>query len=108
MIKKADEVKESQPMVTVNDVAELDGIREGVARTVKTGHAGRDVNLLIHGWLTDVWLLTTGEDLPGETIVTKGFSHGRPLALASDGQIRLLGSRSITLDAMRDVGIEMS
>lgn len=108
MIKKADNVKESQPMVTMNDVGELDGLREGVARTPKTVQSGRNVNLLIHGWLTDVWLLTTGEDLPSETVAAKGFSHGRPLALASDGQIRLLGSRSITLDAMRDVGIEMS
>ncbi|MEY4168873.1 MAG: hypothetical protein ACOYLF_04760 [Blastocatellia bacterium] len=108
MIKKADEVIESQPMVAVSEVAELEARGEVVSASVEPRTASRNVNLLIQGWLTDVWLLTTGEEILNETSGAKGFSHGRPLAFTSDGQIRLLGSRSTTLDAMRDVGIEMS
>lgn len=108
MIKKADEIVENQVMVSVGDVAELEERGEMVALPSDRGIASKNVNLLIHGWLTDVWLLTTGEDISDEFAGKKGFSHGRPVALASDGQIRLLGSRSMTLDAMRDVGIEMS
>ena len=72
-----------------------------------------DLKLMIHGWLTDIWLLSTGESVPREATVTgdslgSRWSHGRPLALVSDGQMRLLGSRDVTLDALRDVGIEIS
>ncbi|NBO66956.1 MAG: hypothetical protein EBU88_19280 [Acidobacteria bacterium] len=108
MIKKVDEVVESQPLIAVADVVEPEARSEGAPPPVERQAGGRNINLIIHGWLTDVWLLSTGEDLSAETVGVRGSSHGRPLALASDGQIRLLGSRSITLDAMRDVGIEMS
>ena len=104
MIKKADKATERDQMITVASVTEPEAPRE----VIRHQPSQREVNLMIHGWLTDVWLLTTGEDLSEETLKGKHTSRGRPLALASDGQMRLLGSRSTTLEALRDVGIEMS
>jgi hypothetical protein len=65
------------------------------------------VNSIIHEWLTDMWLLTTGEEFSGELFSTKKQS-GRPLAIVCDGQMRLTESRPFALDALRAVGIEMS
>jgi hypothetical protein len=83
-----------------------------------------ELKLMIHGWLTDIWLLSTGEagsreeshaaHYPSNPCYHEShwsgshWSHGRPLALVSDGQMRLLSSRDVTLDALRDVGIEIS
>jgi len=65
------------------------------------------VNSYIHERLTDMWLLTTGEDFEVEFV--SNFKHnGRPLAIVSGGQLRLMESRPVALDALRTVGIEMS
>ena len=65
------------------------------------------VNSIIHEWLTDMWLLTTGEEFGEGPFYTKKQS-GRPLAIVCDGQMRLTESRPFALDALRAVGIEMS
>jgi hypothetical protein len=65
------------------------------------------VNSIIHEWLTDMWLLTTGEEFSEGSFYTKKQS-GRPLAIVCDGQMRLTESRPFALDALRAVGIEMS
>jgi hypothetical protein len=71
------------------------------------------LKLMIHGWLTDIWLLSTNEspspaDDDLEFSHRSVWSHGRPLALLSDGQMQLLRSRRATLDALLDVGIEIA
>ena len=111
MIKKANKTAETEKIMAVSSVVEPETPREGredLIRSVGQPLSQREVNLMIHGWLTDMWLLTTGEEMAEENSKGKHTSHGRPLALASDGQMRLLGSRMTTLDALRDVGIEMS
>jgi hypothetical protein len=65
------------------------------------------VNLIIHEWLTDMWLLTTGEEF-GEDLMSTKKQNGRPLAIVCDGQMKLMESRPFALDALRAVGIEMS
>ena len=104
MIKKTRKLKERETLIAVGSMAEIEMPRGLNSQPLSQ----REINLMIHGWLTDMWLLTTGEDLSEEMMKGKPASHGRPLALASDGQMRLLGSRSATLEALRDVGIEMS
>ncbi|MBP6821232.1 MAG: hypothetical protein KA368_06790 [Acidobacteria bacterium] len=69
-------------------------------------HQQAKVNSVIHEWLTDMWLLTTGEEL-GEDIMLHRKQSGRPLAIACDGQIRLTESRPFAIDSLRAVGIEM-
>ncbi len=69
-------------------------------------HQQAKVNSVIHEWLTDMWLLTTGEEL-GENMMSHRKQSGRPLAIACDGQIRLTESRPFAIDALRAVGIEM-
>ena len=68
---------------------------------------------VICAWLTDIWLLSTDETASpaaDDHDLSRGrvWSHGRPLALVSDGQMRLLGSRHATLEALLDVGIEIA
>ena len=68
---------------------------------------------VIHSWLTDIWLLSTDEspahsDEDLDLSPGRAWSHGRPLALVSDGQMQLLGSRRATLEALLDVGIEIA
>ncbi|QQS45031.1 MAG: hypothetical protein IPM66_13745 [Acidobacteriota bacterium] len=65
------------------------------------------VNSYIHESLTDMWLLTTGEEMEMDPFAG-GRHSGRPLAIYFGGQIRLIESRPVTLDALRAVGIEMS
>lgn len=65
------------------------------------------VNSIIHEWLTDMWLLTTGEEFDEDHLNTKKH-NGQPLAIVCDGQMRLTESRPFALDALRAVGIEMS
>ncbi len=108
MIKKSNELTETENIVSLGGLADQDLLRDGGLRPVEPVVARRNVNLMIHGWLTDIWLLTTGEECATELQVSGPSSHGRPLALLSDGQMRLLGHRTATLEAMRDVGIEMS
>lgn len=64
------------------------------------------VNTVIHEWLTDMWLLTTGEELK-EDFPSNKKQSGRPLAIVCDGQMRLTESRPFAVDALRAVGIEM-
>ncbi|HKX27830.1 MAG TPA: hypothetical protein VJ302_09075 [Blastocatellia bacterium] len=96
---------------TENVVAVNNSVETGHSvdnRTVPVEHPQQQekVNSIIHEWLTDMWLLTTGEELAD-------FSHskshnGRPLAVLCDGQMRLMESKPLTLEALRAVGIEMS
>jgi hypothetical protein len=65
------------------------------------------VNLIIHEWFTDIWLLATGEQIDVDAIPGRKV-NGRPLAIFCDGQMRLMESRPCTLDALRAIGIEMS
>ncbi|MFZ4793181.1 MAG: hypothetical protein ACOYLN_03530 [Blastocatellia bacterium] len=112
MIKKANElneVSEAENIAAIGGIAEQEALRENSIHPVGRSSAKKDISLVIHGWLTDIWLLTTGEDseLDFSATVQVG-THGRPLAFVSDGQMRLLGARSTTLGSLRDVGIEMS
>ncbi len=110
MEKKSDAIIDSEPiesMVVVGGLAESDGPRESGITPLNSPLAGRNVNLLIHEWLTDMWLLTTGEDFDTNDRSATGH-HGKPMALVSDGQMRLLGTRVDALVALREVGIEMS
>lgn len=107
MIKKTNAITETEKLVAVNNVVEQEPIRENLGLAVELPRPQRNVNLIIHEWLTDMWLLTTGEEVEADYFFSSTH-HGRPLALVCDGQMRLLGSRSITLDALREVGIEMS
>jgi hypothetical protein len=65
------------------------------------------VNSIIHEWLTDMWLLTTGEEMNLDLTLNKKY-NGRTIAIVCDGQMRLTESKPSTLDALRVVGIEMS
>lgn len=65
------------------------------------------INSRIHESLTDMWLLTTGEDFESEFFNIQKY-NGRPIAVFCDGQMKLMESRPLTLDALRAVGIEMS
>ncbi len=109
MIKKSRETsgtKTTEKVVAVNN--SNDTGRSNENRTVPLGHPQlqEKVNSIIHEWLTDMWLLTTGEELDDFTQNAK--HNGRPLAIVCDGQMKLTESRPQTLDALRIVGIEMS
>jgi hypothetical protein len=65
------------------------------------------VNLIIHEWLTDMWLLTTGEQMDADAFHNRKH-NGRPLAIICDGQMKLMESKPCTIDALRAVGIELS
>ena len=110
MIKKTREVKleaGTEEIVAVNNPVEVNSLAED--RTVPVDHPQlqEKVNTIIHEWLTDIWLLTTGEEADADFIQTKKH-NGRPLAIVCDGQMRLMESKPMTLDALRAVGIEMS
>lgn len=118
MIKKPNEMTEPEKMITIGSLPEQDSLREVSIRSIEPAVARKNVNLMIHGWLVDIWLLTTGEGLDAEPTGSELArldplaSHGRPLAFLSDGlgegQLRLLANPATTLEALRDVGIEMS
>jgi hypothetical protein len=68
---------------------------------------------VIYTWLIDIWLLSSDEtpshsDEDLDLSCDRVWSHGRPLALVSDGRMQLLGSRRATLEALLDVGIEIA
>lgn len=65
------------------------------------------VNSIIHEWLSDLWLMLTGEELE-ETESRQTPRDGRAFAMVCDGTIHLLGSRPSALRALQSVGIEMS
>ena len=110
MVKKTTETNlttGAEEMIAVNNTAETAPPTE--TPKVSIGHTRQQakVNSVIHEWLTDMWLLTTGEDFGEDFRLTKKQS-GCPLAIVCDGQMRLMESRPFALDALRTVGIEMS
>jgi hypothetical protein len=112
MIKKTGEVQltaGTDKVVAVNNSVETSPSIDNDNRTVPIEHPQlqEKINSIIHEWLTDMWLLTTGEELSGESNRNKSH-NGRPLAVVCDGQMRLTESKPLTLDALRAVGIEMS
>lgn len=109
MIKKSGEVSAAaaaQEMVAVNNSVEVNLPMDD--QTVPLNPLlQQKVNTIIHEWLTDMWLLTTGEEL--ESNINGSTKHnGRPLAVVCDGQMKLMESKVTALDALRSVGIEMS
>src|SRR5215813_286924 len=110
MIKKTGELKiasGAEELLPVNNSAEQTSALENRSISVERPYLQEKVNLIIHEWLTDMWLLTTGEEMGADTLFNKRH-NGRPLAIVCDGQMRLMESRPCTLDALRTVGIEMS
>ena len=110
MIKKTREVKlaaGTEEVVAVNNTVETNLSVDHRTVPVEHPQLQEKVNSIIHEWLTDIWLLTTGEEMSFDlTHITK--HNGRPLAIACGGQLRLTESRPTALDALRAVGIEMS
>jgi hypothetical protein len=107
MIKKTGEVTLAAPtseVVAVNQAVEANLQMEN--QTVPLNRP-QQVNTIIHEWLTDIWLLTTGEEI-GPDLTGSPKHNGRPLAVVCDGQMKLMESKVTTLDALRSVGIEMS
>jgi hypothetical protein len=110
MIKKNETLKPvtgAEEMIAVNNAIETAPALENCPIPVASPNLQEKVNLVIHEWLTDMWLLTTGEEMDLESAFDKRH-NGRPLAIVCDGQMRLMESRPCTLDALRTVGIEMS
>lgn len=97
----------SEELIAVNNAAETELTVDNHAVPVVPPQMQAKVNSIIHEWLTDMWLLTTGEEL-GEDFTSGKKQNGRPLAIVCDGQMRLMESRPFALDALRTVGIEMS
>jgi hypothetical protein len=110
MIKKTGELKAAigaDEVIAVNNSIESGAAVEAPAMAVVVPQQQEKVNLIIHEWLTDMWLLTTGEEMKMEGLGGKKH-NGRPLAIVCDGQMKLMESKPSTLDALRIVGIEMS
>lgn len=110
MVKKTREVAlaaGTDELVAVNKSVETNLAVENRAVPVEHPQLQEKVNSIIHEWLTDMWLLTTGEEMAFD--FTNGKKHnGRALAIVCDGQMKLMESKPTTLDALRAVGIEMS
>jgi hypothetical protein len=110
MIKKTGEVTlatQTKELVAVNQSVEADIQMDEETVSLNRPQLQQKVNTIIHEWLTDMWLLTTGEEI--EIDFTGSKKHnGRPLAIVCDGQMKLMESKITTLDALRSVGIEMS
>jgi hypothetical protein len=110
MIKKTGEVTlaaSTQELVAVNQSVEVDLELNNEAVPLDRPEIQQKVNTIIHEWLTDIWLLTTGEELEADFTGSKKH-NGRPLAIVCDGQLKLMESKLTTLDALKSVGIEMS
>lgn len=109
MVKKTNEMNLTtgvEEMIAVNNSTETNPPIETPTVSIARVQQAR-VNSIIHEWLTDMWLLTTGEEFGENLSLTKKHS-GRPLAIVCDGQMKLMESRPFALDALRAVGIEMS
>ncbi len=96
----------SEELVSVNESKKENPMFDRVI-PVERIRMQEQVNSYIHESLTDMWLLTTGEEMEKDPF-SAGRHSGRPLAIFCGGQIRLVESRPVTLDALRAVGIEMS
>jgi hypothetical protein len=110
MIKKTAEkapAAGTEEVMAVPNAVENEPAIEKRALSVKQPNIQEKVNLIIHEWLTDMWLLTTGEQMDADSSSNKKH-NGRPLAIVCDGQMKLMESKPSTLDALRAVGIEMS
>jgi hypothetical protein len=110
MIKKTGEVTLATPtkeLVAVNQSVEVDLQLDNETVPLDRPQMQQKVNTIIHEWLTDMWLLTTGEEIEADSTGSKKH-NGRPLAIVCDGQMKLMESKITTLDALRSVGIEMS
>ncbi len=110
MVKKMGDVSlatGNEELIAVNNAVETELTVDDRALSVEHPELQEKVNLIIHEWLTDMWLLTTGEQINADA--AHGRKHnGRPLAIVCDGQMKLMESKPCTLDALRAVGIEMS
>ena len=110
MIKKATEKTQAagtEEVMAVPNAVENEPAIEKRAMSVEHPNIQEKVNLIIHEWLTDMWLLTTGEQIDADSSLNKKH-NGHPLAIVCDGQMKLMESKHSTLDALRAVGIEMS
>lgn len=112
MIKKTGELQMAvgvEEMAAVKNTVETNPTieNEKCAVSLDRPRQQEKVNSIIHEWLTDMWLLTTGEEMEVE-LSSRTKPNGRPLAIVCDGQMKLTESRPATLDALRAVGIEMS
>jgi len=110
MIKKTGDITlaaGAEEVIAVNNAKENELAVETRGLSVEHPNIQEKVNLVIHEWLTDMWLLTTGEQIDADSTPNKKH-NGRPLAIVCDGQMKLTGSKPSTLDALRAVGIEMS
>lgn len=96
----------TEEMIAVNNTTETNPPIETPPVSIARVQQQAKVNSIIHEWLTDMWLLTTGEEFTDQLVSKK--QNGRPLAVVCDGQMRLMESRPFALDALRTVGIEMS
>lgn len=114
MVKKTSELNlpsGAEELIAVNNAIDPSSVIENSVvdnpkRPVKRLHQEARVNSIIHEWLTDMWLLTTGEEFD-ENLMANKKQSGRPLAIVCDGQMRLMESRPFAIDALRAVGIEM-
>ncbi|MDX2040845.1 MAG: hypothetical protein SF097_06335 [Acidobacteriota bacterium] len=109
MIKKTSELNlttNAEEIIAVNNSVEPNPPMESPALPIVELQQQAKVNSIIHEWLTDMWLLTTGEEM-GDDFLTTNKHNGRPLAIVCDGQMRLMESRPLAIDALRAVGIEM-
>ncbi|HKQ72577.1 MAG TPA: hypothetical protein VJ810_02540 [Blastocatellia bacterium] len=97
----------TEEVIAVNNAKENEQAVETRGMSVDHLNLQEKVNLVIHEWLTDMWLLTTGEQIDANSTPNKKH-NGRPLAIVCDGQMKLMESKPSTLDALRAVGIEMS
>ncbi|HEU0175789.1 MAG TPA: hypothetical protein VFV58_16115 [Blastocatellia bacterium] len=110
MIKKTGDLAlaaGTDEVIAVNNAKSDDLAIEDKAMSVEHPELQEKVNSVIHEWLTDMWLLTTGEQINADSTPHKKH-NGRPLAIVCDGQMKLTESKPSTLNALRAVGIEMS
>src|SRR5262245_27094674 len=109
MIKKTGEVTSTsnKEIVTVNQSVEVNLQMDNDSVPLNSPQLQQKVNTIIHEWLTDIWLLTTGEEM--EADFNGSTKHnGRPLAVVCDGQMKLMESKVTTIVALREVEIELS
>jgi hypothetical protein len=110
MIKKTGDLAlatGTEEVIAINNAPENELAVENRVGPIERLNLQEKVNLIIHEWLTDMWLLTTGEEIDADSTINKKH-NGRPLAIVCDGQMKLMESKPSTLDALRAVGIEMS
>ncbi len=110
MIKKTGDLSlatGTEEVMAVNNGVETGPAIENQGVSVEHPNLQEKVNLVIHEWLTDMWLLTTGEQMDADSVINKKH-NGRPLAIICDGQMKLMESKPSTVDALRAVGIELS